>query len=339
VPQSTEDCESAVGHFKEGRQIINNNPSALSEYGSCLVQTHQTPIAVTVFERLCELRPEDSLARYDLAAVQHQAHLNEQAIQTLQPLVKGPKPSVDALNLIAAAYEANQQTPLAVAALQQAIALAPSDIDNYLDLATLSLDHGAFKVGVDMVNAGLHAVPDSAPLYLERRVLEVQMGHYDEADADFRKAAALNPLQNESSVALGISLLQENKLDESVQVVKQRLAKAPDDPTLNYLLAELLIRAGVQPGTPSFQEAEAAAQRAVRSKPDFALAEDVLTELYLRSGETGLAEATSRLALKSDPNDQSALDHLIVCLHRIGDRRELPQLVQRLAEVTAGLRE
>ena len=243
------------------------------------------------------------------------------------------------MNLIAAVYEDDQQTPAAVAALQKAIKLAPGDIDNYLDLATLSLDHGAFKVGVDVVSAGLHAVPDSAPLYLERGVLEVQTGQFDEANADFRKAAALNPLQNFSSVALGISLLQENKLDESVQVVKQRLSKAPDDPVLNYLLAELLIRTGVQPGTLSFQEAEAAAQRAARSKPDFALAEDVLTELYLRSGKTGLAEETSRLALKSDPNDQSALYHLIVCLRKRGDKTELPQLVQRLAEVTAGLRE
>jgi tetratricopeptide (TPR) repeat protein len=226
-----------------------------------------------------------------------------------------------------------------VAALQKAIALAPGDVDNYLDLATVSLDHGAFKVGVDVLNAGLHAVRDSAPLYLERGVLEVQMEEYDDANADFRRAAALNPLQNDSSVALGISLLQENKPDESIQVVRQRLAKAPDDPTLNYLLAELLIRKGVQPGTPSFQEAKDAAQRAVRSKPDFAVAEDVLTELYLRSGEAGPAEATSRLALKSDPNDQAALYHLIVCLRQKGDRTELSQLVQRLAEVTEGLRD
>jgi tetratricopeptide (TPR) repeat protein len=149
----------------------------------------------------------------------------------------------------------------------------------------------------------------------------------------------MNSLQNYSSVALGISLLQENKLGESLKVVRQRLAKAPSDSTLNYLFAELLIRSGVKPGTPAFLEAKAAALRAVRSKPDFTVAQDVLTELYLRSGEAGLAEATARLALKSDPNDQSALYHLIVCLRGKGDQTELPQLVQRLAEVTASQRE
>ena len=335
------DCATTVAHYQKSPQVVANDVSALSQFGACLVHLNRAGEALPVFQRIAELRPQDPRALYDLGLAQYGVRHYEDAIRTLLPLTEdGPEGQrAAALNLIAAVYEDDRQTPLAVAALQKAIAVAPGDVDNYLDLATVSLDHGAFKVGVDVLNAGLHAVPDSAPLYLERGVLEVQMEKYDEANADFRRAAALNPLQNDSSVALGISLLQENKPDESILVVKQRLAKAPDDPTLNYLLAELLIRKGVQPGTPSFQEAKDAAQRAVRSKPDFAVAEDVLTELYLRSGEAGLAEATSRLALKSDPNDQAALYHLIVCLRQKGERTELSQLVQRLAEVTEGLRD
>jgi hypothetical protein len=53
----------------------------------------------------------------------------------------------------------------------------------------------------------------------------------------------------------------------------------------------------------------------------------------------GLAEKIARNALQSDPEDQSALYNLIVCLRTKGDRMELPQMVQRLAEVTAHLRE
>lgn len=333
------DCAAAVTHYQKSPRVISNNVPALVEFGACLFHLDRYPEAVPVFQRISELQPGNADSLYNLGLVQFHAHQYGDAIQTLRPLTEGAAEKARALNLVAAAYEANQQTPQAVAALQRAIALAPDEVDNYLDMATLSLDHGAFKVGVDVVNAGLHAVPDSAPLYLERGVLEVQMAHYDEADADFRKAAALNPRQNDSSVALGISLLQENKLDESVRVVKQRLAKAPGDPVLNYLLAELLIRSGVQPGTPSFRQAEAAAYRAVRSKPDFTLARDVLTELYLREGKMCPAEATSRLALKSDPDDQPALYHLILCLRKKGDRTELPQLVQRLAEVASKLRE
>jgi tetratricopeptide (TPR) repeat protein len=335
------DCTTTVAHYQKSPQVVANNVPALWQFGACLVHLDRAADALPVFQRIAELQPQDPDAVYDLGLAQYGAHDYADAIRTLLPLAEGgpEKQRAAALNLLAAVYEADQQTPAAVAALQKAIALVPSEVDNYLDLATLSLDHGAFKVGVDVVNAGLHAVPNSAPLYLERGVLEVQMDHYNEADADFQKAAALNPRQNDSSVALGISLLQENKLDESVQVVKQRLAKAPEDYILNYLLAELLIRKGVQPGTPPFQEAIAAAQRSLRKEPGFNLAADTLTELYLRSGQTALAERASRLALKSDPDDQSALYHLIVCLRKEGDRAELPHLVQRLAQVTAALQE
>jgi tetratricopeptide (TPR) repeat protein len=336
------DCPTTVAHYQESPQVVADNVPALVQFGACLSHLGRAADALPVFQRIVELQPQDPEALYDLGLAQYGAHHYADAIRTLLPLSEsGPeKQRAAALNLLAAAYEANQQTPEAVAALQRAIPLAPDEVDNYLDLATISLDHGAFQVGVDVVNAGLHVLPDSAPLYLERGVLEVQMmDRYDQANADFQKAEALNPRQNYSSVALGISLLQENKLDESVQVVKQRLAKAPDDPVLNYLLAELCIRKGVEPGTPAFQEALAAARRALRKEPGFNLAADTLTELYLRSGQTDLAERTSRLALKSDPNDQSALYHLIVCLRKKGDRAELPHLVQRLAEVTATLQE
>jgi predicted Zn-dependent protease len=223
-----------------------------------------------------------------------------------------------------------------VAALRQAIVLAPTNARYYVDFASISMTHKSYETGIAMIDAGLARVPKAAELYLARGILNVQLAKYDQADADFWKAEALNPLQNYSSVALGISLLQEDKRDESLQVVKQRLAKAPDDPTLNYLLAELLIRKGVQPGTPSFQEAEAAAQRAARNKPDFTPAEDALSELYLRSGKTALAEATSRRALKSDPNDQTALYHLFRALQKSGkssDAAEIPALLTRLNEV------
>jgi tetratricopeptide (TPR) repeat protein len=335
------DCAATVEHYQKSPQLVVDDVPALSQFGACLAHLNRAAEALEVYQRIAELRPQDAEALYYLGLAQFGAHHDGDAIKTLLPWTEvGPeKQRAAALNLIAAVYEDNQQTSQAVAALQKAIALVPGDRDNYLDLATLSLDHGAFKLGVDVINAGLRAVPNSAPLYLERGVLEVQMSQVDEANADFRKSAELNPLQNDSSVALGIALLQENKVDESIQVVNGRLATAPNDPTLNYLLAELLVRTGVQPGTPTFQEAEDAALRAVRNRPNFILAEDVLTELYLRSGEVSQAEATSRLALASDPNDQSALYHLIICLRRNGDRSELPQLVQRLAEATAGLRE
>ena len=333
------DCELAVTHFKQSWEVIYGRPEALTEYGDCLFQTRRLEEAIPVFSRITELLPNNWHTRYDLAVVQFRAGHNEEAIHTLRPLIEGPNPNVDALNLIAAAYEANRQTPLAVAALQQGIKLAPRDMNNYLDLATISLDHGSFQVGVDVLNAGIQAIPDSAALYLERGVLFVQMLKYDQATADFEMASKLSPLQNTSTVALGISLLQHNEPSQSLQVVRARLQKSPDDPILNYLLAEILLRKGVQPDTLEFQEAVSAARRSIQRNPDFVLAHNVLSELYLRAGNAQEAIAQSNLALKADPNDQSALYNLIMALRKSGNSSEIPALVQRLAQATTSARE
>lgn len=335
----SKDCGSAVANFKESWQVINSRPEALAEYGVCLVRTGQTADSIHVFGRIAELQPGDWHARYNLAVVQLQANHPEEAIQTIRPLTEGPTPSVDSLNLVASAYEANQQTPLAVAALQQGIKLAPRDLSNYLDLATISLDHGSFQVGVDVLNAAIKAIPDSAALYLERGVLLVQVGKYDEADADFEKARTLSPQQNMSTVALGISLLQRNDIGQSLQVVQTRLQQSPHDPILNYLLAETLLRKGARPGTPEYHEAVSAARRSIDIKPDFVLAHDVLSELYLRSKMTSQAVEQSQLALKFDPNDQAAIYHLISAYRESGRNSEIPPLAKRMSEITTSARD
>lgn len=333
------DCAATVAHFNQSWQVVENSLPALKEYGVCLIQIRHPEQAVPVFARMIDLMPEDWYARYNLALMQYQAHQNADAIATLQPLVNGPKPNADALNLLAAAYEADHQTPLALKALQEAISLAPRNPDNYLDLGVLCLDHSSFQVGVDVLSDGLRVIPDSAPLYIQRGVLYIEMLRFDQADADFERANVLDPHQDKGTLALGISLLQASKPDRSVSLVRARLQKTPNSPTLNYLLAEALLRKGVRPGSTDFNEAVAAARRSVHADPNFVLAYNVLTELYLRCDKAKEAIAASRAALKIDPHDQAAAYHLIVALRKTGDKAELPKAVEQLAEITAEAKE
>lgn len=333
------DCTSAVAHFEQGRGALANNVLALEEFGACLVNLGRAAESVPVFERILALRPADWKARYNLGLVQYRAHHGREAVQTLLPLTNNPDAKTGALNLIAAVYEAGGQTPKAVVALRQAIALAPRDPGNYLDLATLCLDHGSFGVGIDVLKAGVRVLPGSSALYTELGVLLVQTGRFDEADDAFRRAEALRPAQNYSTVALGISLLEENRARPALNLVKQRLQTSPRDPVLNYLLAEILVRQGAQPGTPPFRDAVAAAERAVQGKRGFVPALDVLAELELRSGHIGRAERASRAALESDPQDQSALYHLVVCARRQHDLATAKQLAARLARVSEAAQE
>jgi len=328
-------CDKAVAHFALAPHAISSNPPALAEYGICLVQARQFDEAAPLFRRLLELQPYDWHNRYNLGLIEYMTGQNAAAVETLKPLVEDPAAQVDALNLIAVAYEANHETPQATAALRRAIDLAPRDVRNYLDLATLCLDHAAFQVGVDIISAGLKNIPDSSALYAERAVLNAQLMKYDEADADFARANQLQPRQEFATVGLGISLLERNDSKRSLEVLRSRLKESPDDAMLNYLVAEVLTRQGAAPGTGEFKEAEAAALRSVKANPNFAPAHDVLSRLYLRAGDPARAVEESRLALKFDPTDRTALFHLISALRASGNKSEAESLTARLRDLAA----
>jgi tetratricopeptide (TPR) repeat protein len=286
--------DRAISHFALAPHAISNHPDALAEYGISLVQARQLAEAVPVFRHLLELQPADWHNRYNLGFILHLTGQFAAAIETLKPLVAAPAPQVAALNLIAAAYEANHETSAAAAALRRAIDLAPHDARSYLDLATLCMDHASFQVGADIVSVGLKLIPDSPELYSERAVLYAQLKRYDEAEADFETANQLQPQQAFATVGLGIALLEKNDTRRSLEVIRARLKESPNEPNLNFLLAEVLARQGAAPGTDEFKEAEAAARRALAAKPDFAAAHDVLSRLYLRARDVTRSMAESR---------------------------------------------
>jgi tetratricopeptide (TPR) repeat protein len=326
------DCASAVQHFSQARAVISTQPDGLREFGACLVKVKRPEEAADVFRQLTALLPEDRGARYALAVSLMEATRFRDAIAALEPLATATHPDPVALELTSSAHEALGNTPQAVALLRQAVLLDPANVNLYLDFASLSFTHQSFQVGIDMVNAGLTQVPDSGALYLARGVLYVQLADYAKADADFDRAERLDPKRALGSVARGLSQIQQNNLDEALVTVRAQLKINPKDEFLHYVLAELLSRQGAQPGSPEFQQALNSASEAVRLKPDFGLARDVLSRLYLQAGDAKKAIEQCRLALRDNPSDEMALYRLIRALQSSGrqeDLSDVPALLKR----------
>lgn len=330
------DCATAVEHFGESKSEIASQPEALREYGTCLAKLKQPEQAKAVFEQLIARMPDDRAARHALAAIDLMTNHNQEALDALQPLLASGSADADTLDLASAAYEAVGDTPHAVSALRQAIVATPRNVKLYVDFASLCLTHKSFQVGVDMINAGLTQSPDADQLYLARGVLYVQLAQFDKADADFLKAEQLDPRRTAGSVARGMAKLQQNDVNQALTIVHWELKTRPNDEFLYYLLAEILLSQGARPGSPQFQEAIDAASRAVKIKPDFALARDVLSRLYLESGRTDLAIQQSRNALRDNPTDQMALYRLIRALQKSGRKEnaaEIAALLKRFRQV------
>lgn len=329
-------CETAVRHFGLAGEAISTQPAALQEYAACLVRLQRPADAVPVLRRLVTLDPAGRDPRYRLAVAQFMAKAYADAVESLRPLIEGGNGDPQALDLASAAWEATGDTERAVASLRQAIVIDPANTRLYVDFASLCLTHKSYDVGIDMIRVGLRHSPNAPELYVARGVLEVQLAQYDRADADFAAAERLDPRQGFGSLARGLSEIQQNDFDKALDTVREQLKTRQNDEFLYYLLAEILSSRGAQAGTPEFREAVAAARRAVELKPDFALARDVLSRLYLESGDVDHAIEQCRLALRDNPNDATAVYRLIRALQRSGRpgaAAEIKSLLQRFNEV------
>ncbi len=327
------DCATAVQHFEQSGSLLDSQPIALQRYGACLVRLKQLDKAIAVFSRLVTLDSADGNARHYLSTVQLMAERPQDAVETLVPLLQAGDPNSRTLQLAASAYEASGDTPQAVGLLRQAIVSDPRNVDLYLDFANISLDHRSFQVGIAMLNSGLAAQPNAAPLYVARGVLYVQLAQYDQAEADFDQADALDPRHAIGSAALGLEAVQKNDPDQALATVRSKLARRPNDAYLLYLQADILNQKGPDVGSTEFQSALRSAKKAVFLQPGLAPAHNLLAKLFLQAGQNREAIAESRKALNINPKDQTAVYHLIQALRKTGEKTELPDLLKRLAQL------
>ncbi len=326
-------CVAAAPHFAKAGELLDSQLDALHAYATCLVRLKRMDEAVTTFQRALALRPDDPREHLVLASIQLMAHKPQDAIATLQPLLASSGVDADTLQLASTAYEDAGDTPQAVSTLRQALLLAPRNVSLYLDFANICFTHESFQVGIDVLTEGLLLQPKSDDLYVARGVLYVQLAQYDKAEADFEKAYELNPNQSLSTAAQGLAAVQANDLDHALESVQTKLARKPNDPLLLYLQADVLSQKGADPGTPEFQMAMQSAKKAVALQPTLAAARGVLAKLYMQTGQYHEAIEQCRKALAIDPKDQTAVYRLIQALRKTGEKKEIPELLQRLAQL------
>jgi tetratricopeptide (TPR) repeat protein len=326
-------CTAANEHFQLAADAINTHPESLEAYGYCLVETRQLDRAVPVFEQLSSLLADRSYPKYDLALVLVSAKQYESAIKILEPLLTDDQKDPDILSLASQTYEAIKDTPKAVALLRQAIVLSPKTPSYYAAFASLCLEHDSFQVGVDMMNVGLKYIPDDPSLYLSRGLLHVELAQFDQAESDFGRVEQLSSLQSLGSYALDLTEVQRNDPEKALAKVRLQLKSRPNDPLLNYFLAQSLMNQSPDVESEAFKEAIHAALTAAKAKPDYVPVHDLLASIYMHSGQYSRAIDECHEALRYDPSDETATYHLLISLKHSGQTEDLNALSKRLAQL------
>jgi len=252
------------------------------------------------------------------------------AIQAAQDVIAQGYRKAELYNLLAEAYEHNDQTIEAYNALRAATQLDPQDENNYLGLMVLGVDHANMDLALDIANIGLRNIPNSYRLIMQRGAVRAFHGQITPALEDFEAAAKLEPQLNLPYFGMCMVLMQKDQTPQAIEIVRQRLAISPDDYLLLYALGEILSRSAASAGND--QEARQLLERSVRLKPDFGTARAALGKVYYREGEDDLALAEFEKALQLDPTDLTPCYQLAQIYCRKGDNQRAAELFAKFVK-------
>ena len=325
------DCSAALPHYEASREAFVAKSEWMEGRGACLAATGNYVDALNQYQALQEQDPSDPNC-YRIAWLQSKNGNNQQAFTTMKPLLaEATNPS--ALSFGSYLAESLGDTPQAVSLLRQAIVLQPDNVQNYIDFANIAFAHKSFPVGISMVNAGLNRLPDAAPLYLARGILKAQTADQTaSAIEDFEHAHQLDPKMSLSLDAIGIAKTQQYNDTASRELFEHQAKLSPDDPVLQYLLAEQLSQTS-QSNAENLDRAVRAAQKATILDPHYVPARDLLAKLYLRANQPNLAMEQAEKALQDDPTDQEALYQKLVAARHSGDRAAVRELSQQFEAI------
>ncbi len=327
------DCPSANAHFAQAGAALRGNVPAQMQYGDCLLSTGDTTGGTALFEQLVAGHPGDPTLAYNCAVAYVQARRYADAAAILKTMQAAAQlQGGDTLNLLGSALNSSGQLEDAISTYRLAAEENPHDERNYIDLAAISVEHQSPEAALAVLNAGLVQNQNSGALLTLRGAVRAQLGQNDEATADFEAAERLQPSKLYGAVGLGLLLRDSSHLPQAEQLLRERLRAHPSDGTLNYLVADVLVRQGAAPGEPKFEEARTLLKKAVTLQPDLAVAHGELGKLDLKAGRDGEAIAQLEQGVHYDATDRTSLNQLIAAYRRAGRTDDAVRVAAQLAQ-------
>jgi predicted Zn-dependent protease len=302
-------------------------PALEARLGSLLGSRGFYAEAERVFSDLSTHGHNTSAVQFNLALAQMLQGRSEAAIATLT----GHSPlGSDALNLLAQAYEKENQPQRAVDTLRKAIAADPGIENNYLDLANLCVDHGLDPQAEKVVDAGLARMPRSSKLLFEAGLLRSLAGKAEEANSFFNRALLLDPHRDLPAAAIELLQMEQSKIPEAISGLRDKLRNDPDSALLWYFLGVALNRAGNQED--GSHAAEEAFRKATSLDPKLPFPNVELAKIYAHSGRIEEAIPLLQRALEFPSTKRPATYQLAMAYRKLNQPDKAREMLSKLSD-------
>jgi tetratricopeptide (TPR) repeat protein len=254
----------------------------------------------------------------------------KKAISLLDGLRQGGHDNANVENLLAQAYIGSGQSTEGLAALERAATISPRDDRLFTFVADACMDRHDFELGLKVVEIGLGRLPQSARLHYARATFLSELDQLDRAKADFELAAKLGQGTETGYLAAAQQNMLEGNIDDAIRIAREGIKQGIQNTALLEILGKALLRSGVMPGQPEFNEAQSALEKSVSEHPNDAGAQIALGQAYLLAGRLDDAIAHLDVAQQMKPEQPSIYANLAKAYQRKGDSQRAGEALQKL---------
>lgn len=199
---------------------------------------------------------------------------------------------------------------------QQVLRLSPSHPDALHLLGVLAHQSGRHAQGVELISAALRKSSRVAFYHNNLGECWRGLGNWENAEASYQRAIALDPDYAEAYANLGTIRKNQKKYSDAIQLYRRSLELHPGDPRNLTNLGVVYCETG------AYAEAIGPSREAVVLAPDMGEAWICLGVALRRLGRNREAVDVLRRATALAPKDTNAACNLGAALHALGDDRE-----------------
>ncbi len=234
--------------------------------------------------------------------------------------------------LLGVAEEKAGHTVESYDAFREGIYQFPRVDENYLDIATLAVEHLNYDLAIEVLASGIRQIPDDYKMFLTRGVVLALRNDLNSAQDDLQKAYTLAPTEPSVYVALGICLMDQDKFEQAATVLRRGVQEGLKDVRIYFFLADALFRQGITASSPAYQETLDAVEASVNLDPGFADGYLQRGRLKLISNQIEGAIADFQQARKLAPEERPILYQLATTYRMTGRKDEAEKLFAEVSE-------
>lgn len=251
--------------------------------------------------RAVAVKPDDLKAQVMLGNVLLANGEFAHAQEIAETVLKKDPNNADGHILLANSYAGLKNMEGSLKEMQDAIGLAPDRSTSYLNMAELQMHAQDPAQAEANFKKAAELDPTSAGAQLALGNFYAQQRRFAEAEASFQKAVQLQPKQAIPRAALAKLYFVQGQKDKAIQVLMDAKKAAPDDPASYRMLGDFYFVSG------ALDQAVTEYQDILRAHPKDQISRSNLTQLLIFKGDLNGAKSLNDQILKDDPKDVRGL--------------------------------